>query len=102
MGPEELCDSLLKFLHLVERAYKQKPIVYTYTNFYNRYLVGELNDYKLWIAQYSEREPVLADERDYVLWQYTGKGHINGVNGYVDKDRFMGLHSMREIRFRHR
>ena len=101
-GPEELCDSLLKFLHLVERAYKQKPIVYTYTNFYNRYLVGELNDYKLWIAQYSEREPVLADERDYVLWQYTGKGHINGVNGYVDKDRFMGLHSMREIRFRHR
>ena len=102
MGPEELCDSLLKFLHLVERAYKQKPIVYTYTNFYNRYLVGELNDYKLWIAQYSESEPVLADERDYVLWQYTGKGHINGVNGYVDKDRFMGLHSMREIRFRHR
>lgn len=102
MGPEELCDSLLKFLYLVEKAYKQKPIVYTYTNFYNRYLVGELNDYKLWIAQYSEREPVLADERDYVLWQYTGKGHINGVNGYVDKDRFMGLHSMREIRFRHR
>lgn len=102
MGSDELCDSLLKFLRLVEKAYRQKPIVYTYTNFYNKYLVGQLNDYKLWIAQYSSRPPVLADNREYLLWQYTGKGHINGVNGYVDKNRFMGMHSMREIRFRRR
>lgn len=102
MESEELCDSLLKFLRLVESAYHQKPIVYTYTNFYNKYLVGELNDYKLWIAQYSSRPPVLADGRDYLMWQYTGKGNINGVNGYVDKNRFMGRHTMREIRFRRR
>ena len=102
MESEELCDSLLKFLRLVEKAYHQKPIVYTYTNFYNKYLVGELNDYKLWIAQYSSRPPVLADGRDYLMWQYTGKGNINGVNGYVDKNRLMGRHTMREIRFRRR
>ncbi|WP_414478001.1 glycoside hydrolase family 25 protein [Prevotella sp.] len=102
MEPEELCDSLLKFLQLVEAAYHQKPIVYTYTNFYNKYLVGELNDYKLWIAQYSSSPPVLADGRDYLMWQYTGKGRINGINGYVDKNRFMGRHTMREIRFRRR
>ena len=28
-----------------------------------------------------------------------GKGHINGVNGYVDKSRLMGRRSMRELRF---
>ena len=29
------------------------------------------------------------------------KGRINGINGYVDKSRFMGRHSMRELRFKH-
>lgn len=98
---EEFCDSLLKFLDLVEKAYKQKPLVYTYTNFYNKHLLGKLDKYPLMIAQYTEREPVLADGRDFLIWQYTGKGRINGVNTYVDKSRFMGRHSMREIRFRH-
>ena len=36
------------------------------------------------------------------MWQYTGKGHINGVRGYIDKSRFMGKHRLREIRYRHR
>ena len=33
MGTEEFCDSLFKFLHLVEKAYKQKPLIYTGANF---------------------------------------------------------------------
>lgn len=95
-------DSLKIFLNLVERAYKQKPLVYTGTNFYNSNLIGLLDDYKLMIAQYSRNKPVLNDGKEYILWQYTGKGHLNGINGYVDKSRFMGRHRLREIRFRHR
>jgi len=102
LGTEEFCDSLLTFLRLVEKAYKQKPLVYTYTNFYNKHLQGKIDKYPLMIAQYTEREPVLADGRDFLIWQYTGKGRINGINTYVDKSRFMGRHSMREIRFIHR
>lgn len=99
---DDFCDSLFKFIDLVEKAYKQKPLLYTFTNFYNRYLIGKINDYKLMIAQYTQREPVLRDRRDFEMWQYTGKGQINGINGYVDKSRFMGNHKLREIRFRHR
>ena len=99
---DEFCDSLFKFIDLVEKAYKQKPLLYTFTNFYNHYLIGKINDYKLMIAQYTQREPVLRDGRDFEIWQYTGKGQINGINGYVDKSRFMGNHKLREIRFRHR
>ncbi len=99
---DEFCDSLFKFIDLVEKAYKQKPLLYTFTNFYNRYLIGKINDYKLMIAQYTQREPVLRDGRDFEMWQYTGKGQINGINGYVDKSRFMSNHKLREIRFRHR
>ena len=96
-----LCDSLQKFLILVEKEYQQKPLVYTYTNFYNKYLSGALDGYKLMVAQYNDKEPVLNDEHDIFAWQYTSKGRINGVSGYVDKSRLMGRHSMREIRYRH-
>ena len=102
LNTEEFCDSLMKFLTLVEEAYKQKPLLYTGTNFYNKYLQGKVNDYQLMIAQYTEREPVLADERDFTLWQYTGKGRIGGVSGYIDKSRFMGKHGLKEIRFKHK
>ena len=99
---EEFCDSLFKFLRLVEKAYRQKPLIYTGANFYDHYLLGKLDSYKLMIAQYTKREPVLKDGRDFEMWQYTGKGKLNGINGYVDKSRFMGRHRLREIRFRHR
>lgn len=102
LGKEEFCDSLMKFLKLVETEYKQKPLLYTGTNFYNKNMQGLVDGYKLMIAQYSSREPKLQDNRDFDMWQYTAKGRINGINSYVDKSRFMGRHSMREIRFRHR
>ena len=98
---QQFCDSLLTFLGMIEEAYHQKPLVYTFRNFYNWHLVGKLNDYQLMVAMYLDEEPVLADERDITLWQYTGKGRIVGINGYVDKSRFLGRHGLREIRFRH-
>ena len=101
MPTEQFCDSLLTFLKMVEQAYHQKPLVYTFRNFYNWHLVGKLDDYQLMVAMYLDEEPVLADERDITLWQYTGKGRIVGINGYVDKSRFLGRHGLREIRFKH-
>ena len=98
---DQFCDSLLTFLRMVEHAYRQKPLVYTFRNFYNWHLVGKLDDYQLMIALYLDEEPVLADERDITMWQYTGKGRVEGVNGYVDKSRLMGRHKLRELRFRH-
>lgn len=99
---EAFRDSLFKFLDLVGRAYKQKPLIYTGANFYDRYLLGTLGAYKVMIAQYTGRMPVLKDDLDFVLWQYTGKGRLNGINGHVDKSRFTGEHKLREIRFRHK
>ena len=101
LDTDEFCDSLFTFLELVEEAYRQKPLIYTGRNFYNKHLLGKIDEYKLMIAMYTDEEPVVADEREITMWQYTGKGHINGINGYVDKSRFMGNHTLREIRYRH-
>ena len=101
LSTDEFCDSLFKFLNLMEMTYHQKPLIYTGRNFYNKYLLGKVDDYQLMIAMYTDEEPVLADERDICLWQYTGRGKIMGVTGFVDKSRFMGNHGLREIRFQH-
>lgn len=102
LGRRALCDSLHKFMKMVEKEYGQKPILYTYTSFYNQYLYDEFDEYLLWIAQYNPREPVLKDGRDIFAWQYTEKGRIEGITGYVDKNRLLGNHSMREIKYRPR
>lgn len=102
LGRTALCDSLHKFLSLVEKEYRQKPIIYTYRNFWDTYLYDEFDDYLVWIAQYNNsNEPELRDGHDVFAWQYTEKGRINGITGYVDKNRIMGNHSMREIRYRY-
>lgn len=101
LSTAQFCDSLFKFLRLMEEAYHQKPLVYTFRNFYNKHLVGKLDDYQLMVAMYADEPPVLADERDYTLWQYTCKGRIMGISGNVDKSLFVGNHELREIRFRH-
>jgi len=97
----QLCDSLHKFLAMVEQTYHQKPLVYTYRNFYNKHFQGQLEGYPLMIAMYADEEPALADGRDITMWQYTQHGRISGVHGHVDKSRFMGNHTLREIRYRH-
>ena len=96
---KQFCDSLFKFLQLMEEAYHQKPLVYTYRNFYNKHLAQKLDDYQLMIAMYTDTIPVLSDHRDYTLWQYTCKGRIVGVKGDVDKSRFVGRHRLKEIKF---
>ena len=102
MPIDDFCDSLLIFINMVDEAYGQKPLLYTYRNFYNKYLIGKISDeYKMMIAMYMPEEPVLADGRDITMWQYTGTGRIVGVAGYVDKSRFLGNHSLREIKYEH-
>lgn len=100
LQPDAFLDSLLTFLTMVEDYYQQKPLVYSGRKFYNNYLAGFIDDYPLMIAQYTEEPPVLVDNRDYIIWQYTGHGSINGVRGEVDKSRMMGQHRLRELWYR--
>lgn len=101
LSTEAFCDSLTKFLVMMEDTYHQKPIVYTYRNFYNKHLVGKLDNYQLWIAMYADEQPILADNRDYTMWQYTCRGRIPGIKGEVDKNRLANGHRLFDIRYRH-
>lgn len=85
------------FLRGFEDYYHMKPIIYTGMNFYNKYLAGNFNDYKFWIAKYSEGVPELDGNCQFIMWQYTAKGHIAGIRGNVDCNCFMDGYNLSDI-----
>ena len=46
-----------------------------------------LKDYKLWVARYSEQHPEITNGgREYIMWQNSNTGKIDGIDGEVDFD----------------
>ena len=88
--PALLIVSLKIWLDTIYEHYGVRPILYTNLKFYNRHLAGHFDEYPLWIARYSEEEPVLACGREWQFWQYANRGKIAGINGYVDFNVFAG------------
>lgn len=75
----------LEFLQEFENETGLRCIVYTAKWYVNAYLkrdVGDLKDYPLWVADYtnSRNEPdSTCGWKEWTVWQWTGSGHINGL-----------------------
>ena len=94
-GIKNLKIGILNFIKLIELKYNVKPIIYAHQRFYNTYLLNSFTDYPLWIARHHgikespknnqiNKKPFLIDQRCPIIWQYSGSGKIEGINGYVD------------------
>lgn len=94
---QQLVDSLHEFAVLIYEYYKVAPIIYTYVNFYNRNLSGRFTNYPLFIARYTATEPEMNDGTKYVIWQFTERGHVDGIKGNVDLSRFGNGYSVHDI-----
>lgn len=94
-------ECLFDLLKLMEEEYGRKPLIYTGKNFYNKYFHGThfSSNYKFWIANYTDIQPVLSGNDDYLMWQYSSKGKVKGIKGFVDLNRFVGRHVLKEIKF---
>lgn len=58
------------------------PGWYSYTNFINSYIdANTLKDYPLWVADYRDS---IGYKGDYMMWQYSSSGTIDGISGNVD------------------
>ena len=95
---ETFISDLRTFIQKVTEFYGKKPLLYTYHNFYNRYLLGEFKDYHFMIARYRTDSPTLNDGKDYIMWQYTATGSIPGIRGNVDRSRIMGNYSLHQVK----
>lgn len=93
-------DVLEDFCIMIEKEYGRRPMIYTGRNFYDKWISGgRFSKYKFWIATYSEIQPVLRNDDDYLIWQYTSTGRARGVKGNIDKNKFVGRHVIGEIKF---
>lgn len=79
-----------KFLETVKKLTNKEVILYSNTYSARTVFSSELaKKYDLWVAQYGVKEPSANGKwNNWVGFQYTDKGRVNGINGYVDKDKF--------------
>lgn len=80
----QIADSLEAFAQMIRRHYGCRPMIYTMSSFYNKYLAGKFKDYPLFIARYSDSQPELSDGAKCLLWQYTDQGRVEGIDHAVD------------------
>ena len=59
--------------------------IYTGDNFYANNLDSSVKNLPLWVAHYGVANP---DAINYIGFQYSGSGRVDGVNGLVDLDEF--------------
>ena len=97
VSEEQFIRDLTELIKKVEQYYGKKPLLYSYQNFYNRHFLGLFRHYHWMIAKYQSESPVLLDGRDYIMWQYTSKGSIDGIKGHVDRSRIMGNHNLQTL-----
>ncbi len=83
-----------KLLELMEAEYGVKPMIYTSEKVYKTHFAGKkYAKYHIFIANY-RRYP----STRFTLWQYSETGHVSGIRGYVDLNRFHRKHSLSDIR----
>lgn len=87
VSPKNLVPKVALWLKLVEQHYGVKPILYASVKFYQDYLQPHFPDYPIWIARYSRQAPLI---EGWQFWQYSNRGRMNGVKGYVDQNVFFG------------
>lgn len=85
---KQLQDSVLKFARLLERHFGCKPMIYTSSSYFNNYLGETFAGYPLFIARYSKSEPQLYYGAKWILWQFSDRGRIEGIDAMVDLSRF--------------
>lgn len=94
---EEFISDLKIWLKIVEEAYGEKPIIYTYYYYYRDNLKGEFDGYPLWLANYND-VPAPSPDDDWNFWQFTENGIVYGINSKVDVDIYNGgLWSLKKL-----
>ena len=90
---EKLLAELEFFIQRLEKVYGQKPLLYITYDFQERYLKENLppqiKSAPLWIRDIF-KSPWMPENREWLFWQYSNRGHVPGIKGFVDLNVFKG------------
>ena len=91
LGKDSIEGIILSFIGECKEAGHDVGI-YCNKNWYDNYISQYLKDrYQFWIARYGQNTGLLDEAykpsgRNIIAWQYTSKGQVPGIIGYVDRD----------------
>lgn len=89
LSRDEINQIGLTFLRTVEKLTGKEMVVYSNAYAASYVWREEIAKYPLWIAQYEVNNPENNGIwSNWVGWQYTDAGRINGISTYVDRDKF--------------
>lgn len=69
------------FLNLVRQAGYDPMMYANKSDLTSRISRAAFSGYKMWLAHYTSQTDYSGS---YQMWQYTSKGNVSGINGYVD------------------
>jgi lysozyme len=89
-GAAKLRENVKIWLREIEKHYGMTPIIYSYIDFYEKYLFvdKDLRKYPLWIAHYNRKKVEIKES--WLFWQHSDKGQIPEINENVDFNVFNG------------
>ncbi len=73
----------------ITKHYGKTPVIYATKDFYKDYLINNFSQCPVWIRDISSR-PLLPDNKGWIFWQFANRGHLNGINGFIDLNVFYG------------
>jgi len=79
----ELIASMKIWLNIVEQKTGKRPIIYTSYSFYSTKFKHHFDNYKFWVANYSNKSHRFLDEQ-IIHWQFSESGKVPGITGFVD------------------
>lgn len=90
ISKDELLTNLKIWLDMIEKHYKIKPIVYSGQKYYEKNLIHNFSDYLVWVANYNFFVEKM--NPNWMMWQFTEKGYVNGIKGHVDLNIYNGTY----------
>jgi len=79
---EQRTRNIRAFIETLENAGYRAGYYANKNWLHNHIYAGELEEFPLWLAQYKAVRPTY--NARYDMWQYSSKGHVDGIEGYVD------------------
>lgn len=93
---------LKAFLDALEQKYHVRPIIYSSKEIYTKYLRDDFASYSRWASNFYL--PIYLDtSSDWLLWQYTDRGELNGFDGhdYIDLNVLNPTASLETLKVNH-
>lgn len=89
---EDFINELEEYIRIIRNHYGKDPILYITYEFYEAYLTGWTTTCPLWIRDIFNK-PHLPRNLRWHFWQYSSRGHVEGIEGFVDLNVFNGAKS---------